>query len=65
MALDGAGVLAAATYGKKVSDGVYLIDASTGKVIKFMATGKEFSQPVFADMFLVLASGNNLTAYGP
>jgi outer membrane protein assembly factor BamB len=65
MALDGAGVLAAATYGKNVIDGVYLIDASAGKVIKFMGTGKEFSQPVFADSFLMVASKNNLTAYGP
>jgi outer membrane protein assembly factor BamB len=65
MALDGAGVLAAATYGKNVIDGVYLIDASAGSVIKFMGTGKQFSQPVFADIFLLLASRNNLTAYGP
>ena len=65
MALDGAAVLAAATYGKNVTDGVYLIDSSAGTIIKFMGTGKEFSQPVFADSFLVVASRNNLSAYGP
>jgi DNA-binding beta-propeller fold protein YncE len=52
-------------YGKSATDGVYLIDGSTGSIIAFMATGKQFSQPVYADSFLMLASKNNLTAYGP
>jgi hypothetical protein len=59
-------VIAAATYGPTTSSGAYLINASTGAILKFIQVGKEFSQPVFADGFLLLATqSGGISAYGP
>jgi outer membrane protein assembly factor BamB len=64
--MDSSGVIAAATYGPTTSSGAYLINASTGAILKFIQVGKEFSQPVFADGFLLLATqSGGISAYGP
>ena len=52
---DGSGVIAAATYGS--SNNLYLLNAQTGAILKTlpMTTEKVFSQPVFADGYVLLA----------
>ena len=68
-ALDGAGVLAAATYdeGDPSDNAVFLMDARTGVVLKTIRTGSPtFAQPVFADRLLLVATvAKGLTAYAP
>jgi outer membrane protein assembly factor BamB len=65
--MDGAGVIAAATFGSSTGhNGVFLIDAATGKILKTLAYAKSdtFAQPVFADGYLIVAStGRALQAY--
>jgi outer membrane protein assembly factor BamB len=64
--MDGAGVIAAGTYRSGVSkNGVFLISASNGKLLKTIASGSTsvFGQPVFADNYLLVATGVSLTAY--
>jgi outer membrane protein assembly factor BamB len=65
--MDGSGVIAAATYGSTTGqNGVFLIDAATGRILKTLqyATSKTFGQPVFADGDLIVAStGRALQAY--
>jgi polyvinyl alcohol dehydrogenase (cytochrome) len=56
--MDGAGVIAAATYDKDGTNSVYLINSANGQVLKTfdMAGAKMFAQPVFADGYLFIAS---------
>jgi outer membrane protein assembly factor BamB len=67
--LDGAGVLAISLY--QVADhsgnGTYLVDASNGAILAALPTGGAgFSQPVFANGYLFVASvGGRLTAFAP
>ena len=66
--MDGAGVIAAQSYGSAANkNGVFLIDASNGKLLKTISYGKSsiFGQPVFADQYLLVAStgSQGLTAY--
>jgi outer membrane protein assembly factor BamB len=65
--LDGAGVLAAASFTSTTKEnGVFLIDAATGQILKTVsyATSNTFAQPVFADNYLFVAStAHGLTAY--
>lgn len=66
--MDGAGVIAAQSYGSAAdTNGVFLIDASNGKLLKTISYGKSsiFGQPVFADQYLLVAStgSQGLTAY--
>jgi polyvinyl alcohol dehydrogenase (cytochrome) len=65
--MDGAGVIAAATYGSTSGqNGVFLLDASTGKILKSVSynTAQTFGQPVFADRYVLIASqGLGLRAY--
>lgn len=67
--MDGGGVIAAASYGYTTDDnGVWLIDAATGKILQTIPYGGSltFSQPVFADGYLLVASGTlGLNAYAP
>jgi outer membrane protein assembly factor BamB len=64
-AKDAAGVIAAATYGPTSTTGTYLINAASGSVLRFISVGKQFSQPVFADNYLLLATRSGiLSAYG-
>jgi len=61
--LDGGGVLAVPTYS---SSGLFLVRAATGSILKNIATGPEFGQPVFAGrMLLVPTRDNGLWAYRP
>jgi polyvinyl alcohol dehydrogenase (cytochrome) len=61
--LDGGGVLAVPTYN---DSGLFLIGASTGAILRNIATGPEFGQPVFADnMLLVPTKKFGLWAYKP
>ena len=66
-ALDGGGVLAVASFGSTTSqNGVFLLNASTGQLIKTISFAKAstFGQPVFADNYLIVAStGPGLQAY--
>jgi outer membrane protein assembly factor BamB len=65
--LDGGGVVAAASYGSTTSqNGIFLLDASTGRLIRTISfpTSKTFAQPVFADNYLIVAStAQGLKAY--
>jgi outer membrane protein assembly factor BamB len=64
--MDGAGVIAAASYGSTTNhNGVFLINAATGQILKTIPYGKwkTFGQPVFADGSLFVASANGLRAY--
>ena len=63
--INGSGIIAAATYGSGVTDGVYLINGATGQILVFLPTGKQFPQPVFADQYLLIASRNVLGAWSP
>jgi polyvinyl alcohol dehydrogenase (cytochrome) len=67
-ALDRAGVLVAATHDyipSGLAQHAYLINAATGSVITTLDNNnaKEFSQPVFADQYLLLTTLNNMYAY--
>jgi polyvinyl alcohol dehydrogenase (cytochrome) len=68
-ALDGAGVLAAATYDEDdpSANAVFLVDARTGVVLNSIRIGSPtFAQPVFAGRLLLVATvANGLTAYAP
>lgn len=60
--LDGAGVLAVTEYVK--AGQLVLINAATGAVLKTIATGPDFGQPVFADTLMLVPTQNNgLWAY--
>lgn len=54
--LDGSGVLAAGTWDSSGPDVVYLIDSSTGAVLRTIAVGTNqvWGQPVFADNYLLI-----------
>ena len=54
--LNGSGVLAAPLMGSSTSEGVALIDATTGAILRIVNTGSQyFAQPVWADTHLILA----------
>lgn len=64
--MNGAGVIAAASYGSTTNhNGVFLINAATGQILKTIpyVKSKTFGQPVFADDSLFVASANGLRAY--
>jgi len=59
--LSGGGVLAVPTYS---SAGLYLVSAANGSILRHIATGPEFGQPVFADNTMLVPTKNNgLWAY--
>ncbi|HEX9065792.1 MAG TPA: PQQ-binding-like beta-propeller repeat protein [Streptosporangiaceae bacterium] len=65
---NGSGVVAAATLQSSTgTNGVYLLDAATGTVLKFIPTPKSFlyGQPIFAQNDLLIGTGTaeGLTAY--
>jgi polyvinyl alcohol dehydrogenase (cytochrome) len=65
--LNGAGVLAAGTYNiaDVTQNAVYLLDASNGNILTSMAeTTLVFSQPVFADTHLFVATAGGVTSEG-
>jgi hypothetical protein len=65
----GGGVVAAGTFGAAAGQNlVYLINASTGQVLKTLSLsgGAIFSQPVFADSYLIVAGrSGGLAAFAP
>lgn len=65
--MDGAGVIAATSYGSSTNqNGVWLINAASGKILKTITLTKSdtFGQPVFADNYLFVASTlDGLRAY--
>jgi hypothetical protein len=66
--LDGAGVLAVATWTRLKPNSFYLIRSSDGSVLRRYTdqpTAVEFGQPVFADTFVFRALGTMLIAYTP
>lgn len=61
--LDGGGVLAVPTF---TDSGLFLIQASTGSILRNLPTGPEFGQPVFADnMLLAPTKKFGIWAYKP
>jgi len=66
--LDGAGILAAGTFGGEDDsdpDAFYLVNAATGAVVRTLIPGSlDFSQPVFAGGWLFTANGSGLYAWG-
>jgi outer membrane protein assembly factor BamB len=67
--LDGAGVVAVATYGRTSSTNRFaLLDAATGGALttQDLGTTREFGQPVFADDLVLQPTWNDgLSAYSP
>jgi outer membrane protein assembly factor BamB len=68
-ALDGSGVLAVATYGTTGTQGIYLLDATSGTILQSYSLGTgcgEFAQPVFADGYVFSATlGCGIAALTP
>jgi len=65
--MNGSGVMAVGTYDyTSTPNAVYLIDSSTGTIIRTLNTGgNNFAQPVFANGFVFTANtGKGLTEYG-
>ena len=61
--MDGAGVIAAASYGSRGGqNGLWLIDAANGRILDSISygTSSTFAQPVFADGYLFTASQGTL-----
>ena len=59
---DGAGVVAAASFGSTVKqNGVWVLSTATGQILWSRSLGADstFAQPVFADEYLILASGQH------
>jgi hypothetical protein len=57
--MDGAGVIAASSYGSRGGrNGLWLINAANGQILKSASYGSSstFAQPVFADNYLFTAS---------
>ena len=64
--LNGSGVIAVATDDTTAPNAAYLIDASTGAILKTLDTGNHaaFGQPVFSDQYLIVAtSSGGVRAY--
>ena len=64
--MDGAGLIAAASYVSMTNqNGVFLIDAATGQILKTIpyTTGRTFAQPMFADGYLFVAGTRGLREY--
>ena len=63
--LDGSGVVAVGTYDKsKTPDATYLINATTGKVIRALIEGTDFAQSAFAGGRLFTANSTGVYAWG-
>jgi hypothetical protein len=63
-AMNGGGVLAVGTF-DGTGNGVYLIRATTGKIIRKLIGGEDFAQAVFAGGWLFTANAKGLRAWGP
>lgn len=67
VSVNAASVVAAPTYDGKGGIGkVYLLNESTGKILKVLsASGPVFAQPAFSGNHLLVSAGATLTAYQP
>lgn len=63
-AANGGGVLAVGSFDGS-GNGVYLLRAATGKVVRTLIAGEDFAQAVFADGWLFTANAKGLRAWGP
>jgi outer membrane protein assembly factor BamB len=65
--LDASGVLAVPTFdGATATNGVYLLDATSGAILARIDTARAFAQPVFANGRLLVATvSGGLSAYAP
>jgi len=55
--INGSSVMAVPIYASTASqNGLYLLDASTGSVLRFLSGGKQFAQPTFAGPYLFSAA---------
>jgi len=55
--LNGSGVIAVPIYSSTASEnGIYLLNATSGAVLRFIAGGKQFAQPTFASGFVFTAA---------
>jgi outer membrane protein assembly factor BamB len=63
--INGSGVIAVPIYsGDASQNGTYLLNATNGSIIRFLAGGKQFSQPTFAGgMLLTAAQAGAVTAW--
>jgi outer membrane protein assembly factor BamB len=52
--MNAAGVIAASTFDTGTQNGTYLIDSSNGTVLRKIANGSAFAQPVMAGGYLIL-----------
>lgn len=60
--LDGGGVLTAGAYSSPPA-GIYLLNASTGAIVRKLAGGMTFGQSVFASKWLFCANSKGVTAW--
>ena len=60
--LDGGGLLVAGTFASATA-GIYLIDSTTGTIVRKLMDGKTFGQSVFANNWLFSANTNGVTAW--
>jgi outer membrane protein assembly factor BamB len=64
--IDGGGVLAVPAYyppAGSTPDAVYLVDAASGRILRVLAHGEEFAQPVFAGGWMFSADSDGVYAW--
>jgi eukaryotic-like serine/threonine-protein kinase len=61
--VDGAGVLAVGTFDGS-GNGVYLLSAATGKIVRTLVQGEDFAQAAFADGWIFTANAKGVRAWG-
>jgi outer membrane protein assembly factor BamB len=63
--MDGGGVIAVGTYDTTATpNATYLLNASSGKILRTLVQGTAFAQSVFADNWVFVANSNGVFAYG-
>jgi outer membrane protein assembly factor BamB len=63
--LDGGGVIGVGTYDYSATpNATYLVRARTGRILRKLETGMDFSQSVWADDWLFTANSGGLSAWG-
>jgi hypothetical protein len=62
--MDGGGLVTVPTNGSKTTPtGLYLVKASSGRIVRILVQGTEFAQCVFADNRLFAANNNGVFAW--
>jgi outer membrane protein assembly factor BamB len=64
--MDGGGVISVGTYADTTTtpNATYLLNASSGQILRTLVQGTAFAQSVFADNWLFVANSNGVFAYG-